>query len=58
MIKRLENVQIHLVDVRDKEELLNMSKLLRLQQERAKELENQVCISDFNLKCNIIISLL
>lgn len=44
MIKRLENVQIHLVDVRDKEELLNMSKLLRLQQERAKELENQVCI--------------
>lgn len=42
MIKRLENVQIHLVDVRDKEDLLNLSKLLRTQQEREKELENQV----------------
>ncbi|CAH2086587.1 unnamed protein product [Euphydryas editha] len=50
VIKRLENVQIHLVDVRDKEELLNMSKLLRLQQERAKELESQYDMQQLQLK--------
>lgn len=42
MIKRLENVQVNLVDVSDKEELLNISRALRVQQEKAKELENQV----------------
>lgn len=42
VIKRLENVQINLVDVSNKEELLSVSKALRLQQEKAKELENQV----------------
>lgn len=47
MIKRLENVQVHLVDIRDKEDLLNVSKLLRTQQERAKELENQVSMHLF-----------
>lgn len=47
VIKRLENVQVHLVDIRDKEDLLNVSKLLRTQQERAKELENQVSMHLF-----------
>lgn len=42
VIKRLENVQVNLVDVNDKEELLNISRALRVQQEKAKELENQV----------------
>lgn len=42
VIKRLENVQVNLVDVSNKEELLSVSKSLRLQQEKAKELENQV----------------
>ncbi|CAK1552135.1 unnamed protein product [Leptosia nina] len=41
VIKRLENVQVHLADVNNKEELLHESKLLRLQQERAKELASQ-----------------
>lgn len=42
VIKRLENVQVNLVDINDKEELLNISRALRVQQEKAKELENQV----------------
>ncbi|XP_050345030.1 intraflagellar transport protein 81 homolog [Nymphalis io] len=50
VIKRLENVQVHLMDVRDKEELLNVSKLLRLQQEKAKELENQYDMQQLQLK--------
>ncbi|XP_023947556.1 intraflagellar transport protein 81 homolog [Bicyclus anynana] len=50
VIKRLENVQIHLVDVRDKEDLLNLSKLLRIQQEREKELETQYNMQQSQLK--------
>ncbi|XP_039747399.1 intraflagellar transport protein 81 homolog [Pararge aegeria] len=50
VIKRLENVQIHLVDVRDKEDLLNSSKLLRIQQEREKELESQYNMQQSQLK--------
>lgn len=46
VIKRLENVQVNLVDVSNKEELLSVSKSLRLHQEKAKELENQV--NDFS----------
>lgn len=42
VIKRLENVQVNLVDVSNKEELLNVSRNLRVQQEKTKELENQV----------------
>ncbi|XP_012552969.2 intraflagellar transport protein 81 homolog isoform X1 [Bombyx mori] len=41
VIKRLESVQVNLVDVHNKDELLNLSKTLRLQQEKAKELELQ-----------------
>lgn len=41
VIKRLENVQVNLMDVTNKEELLAVSKVLRVQQEKAKELENQ-----------------
>ncbi|XP_013146107.1 PREDICTED: intraflagellar transport protein 81 homolog [Papilio polytes] len=50
VIKRLENVQVHLVDVNNKEELLSYSKALRLQQERAKELENQYEMQQSQLK--------
>ncbi|XP_034840670.1 intraflagellar transport protein 81 homolog [Maniola hyperantus] len=50
VIKRLENVQIHLVDVRDKEDLLNLSKLVRMQQEREKELESQYNMQQSQLK--------
>ncbi|KAJ2952838.1 hypothetical protein O0L34_g7204 [Tuta absoluta] len=50
VIKRLENVQVNLVDVYDKEELLNTSKALRLQQEKAKELENQFETQQSQLK--------
>ncbi|XP_046965122.1 intraflagellar transport protein 81 homolog [Vanessa cardui] len=50
VIKRLENVQVHLMDVRDKEDLLNVSKLLRLQQEKAKEFENQYDMQQLQLK--------
>lgn len=42
VIKRLENVQVNLVDISNKEELLNVSKNLRVQQEKTKELESQV----------------
>ncbi|CAH2074174.1 unnamed protein product, partial [Iphiclides podalirius] len=42
VIKRLENVQVNLIDVSNKEDLLSVSKALRLQQERTKELENQI----------------
>lgn len=38
----MENVQVNLIDVSNKEDLLSVSKALRLQQERTKELENQV----------------
>nr|XP_026495218.1 intraflagellar transport protein 81 homolog [Vanessa tameamea] len=50
VIKRLENVQVHLMDVRDKEDLLNVSKLLRLQQEKTKEFENQYDMQQLQLK--------
>ncbi|XP_049867064.1 intraflagellar transport protein 81 homolog [Pectinophora gossypiella] len=50
VIKRLENVQVNLVDVYDKEELLNVSKTLRIQQEKAKELENQYETQQSQLK--------
>ncbi|KPJ01803.1 Intraflagellar transport protein 81-like [Papilio xuthus] len=50
VIKRLENVQVHLIDVNNKEELLSYSKALRLQQERAKELENQYEMQQSQLK--------
>ncbi|XP_014358511.2 intraflagellar transport protein 81 homolog [Papilio machaon] len=50
VIKRLENVQVHLIDVNNKEELLIYSKALRLQQERAKELENQYEMQQSQLK--------
>ncbi|XP_041976928.1 intraflagellar transport protein 81 homolog [Aricia agestis] len=49
VIKRLENVQVHLVDVRNKEELLEVSKRLRLQQQRAKELEHQYDVQQSQL---------
>lgn len=49
MIKRLENVQVNLVDVLNKEELLNVSKSLRIQQEKAKELESQVIMETYFL---------
>ncbi|CAG9585583.1 unnamed protein product [Danaus chrysippus] len=50
VIKRLENVQVHLVDVRDKEDLLAVSKLLRVQQEKAKELQTQYNMQQAQLK--------
>ncbi|KAJ0180445.1 hypothetical protein K1T71_003849 [Dendrolimus kikuchii] len=50
VIKRLENVQVNLVDISDKDELLNVSKALRLQQERSKELENQYDTQQSQLK--------
>ncbi|KAF9409806.1 hypothetical protein HW555_010929 [Spodoptera exigua] len=50
VIKRLENVQVNLVDVNDKEELLNISRALRIQQEKAKELENQYDAQQSQLK--------
>ncbi|XP_013186423.2 intraflagellar transport protein 81 homolog [Amyelois transitella] len=50
VIKRLENVQINLVDVANKEELLNVSKALRVQQEKAKELESQYDTQQSQLK--------
>ncbi|KAJ8722796.1 hypothetical protein PYW07_003976 [Mythimna separata] len=50
VIKRLENVQVNLLDVNDKEELLNISRALRLQQEKAKELENQFDTQQSQLK--------
>ncbi|CAG4909233.1 unnamed protein product [Colias eurytheme] len=50
VIKRLENVQGHLTDVNNKEELLHESKILRLQQERAKELEAQYETQQTQLK--------
>ncbi|XP_032514188.2 intraflagellar transport protein 81 homolog [Danaus plexippus] len=50
VIKRLENVQVHLVDVRNKEDLLAVSKLLRVQQEKAKELESQYNMQQAQLK--------
>ncbi|KOB78735.1 Intraflagellar transport protein 81-like protein [Operophtera brumata] len=50
VIKRLENVQVNLVDVSNKEELLSVSKSLRLQQEKAKELENQYETQQSQLK--------
>ncbi|CAH0604608.1 unnamed protein product [Chrysodeixis includens] len=50
VIKRLENVQVNLVDVSDKEELLNISRALRVQQEKAKELENQYDTQQSQLK--------
>ncbi|XP_022819829.1 intraflagellar transport protein 81 homolog [Spodoptera litura] len=50
VIKRLENVQVNLVDVNDKEELLNISRALRVQQEKAKELENQYDAQQSQLK--------
>ncbi|XP_053625736.1 intraflagellar transport protein 81 homolog [Plodia interpunctella] len=50
VIKRLENVQVNLVDVSNKEELLNMSRSLRVQQEKAKELESQYDAQQSQLK--------
>ncbi|XP_075970080.1 intraflagellar transport protein 81 homolog [Anticarsia gemmatalis] len=50
VIKRLENVQVNLVDISDKEELLNISRALRVQQEKAKELENQYDAQQSQLK--------
>lgn len=50
VIKRLENVQVNFVDVPNKEELLNVSKALRVQQEKAKELENQYDTQQTQLK--------
>ncbi|XP_068629995.1 intraflagellar transport protein 81 homolog [Battus philenor] len=50
VIKRLENVQVNLIDVSNKEDLLNVSKALRLQQERIKELENQFEMQQSQLK--------
>ncbi|XP_072944094.1 intraflagellar transport protein 81 homolog isoform X2 [Epargyreus clarus] len=50
VIKRLENVQVNLIDVGDKEELLRMSKNLRVQQERTKELENQYDLQQSQVK--------
>ncbi|XP_022119928.2 intraflagellar transport protein 81 homolog [Pieris rapae] len=41
VIKKLENVQVHLADVKNKDDFLHESKLLRVQQERAKELKAQ-----------------
>ncbi|RVE54877.1 hypothetical protein evm_000644 [Chilo suppressalis] len=50
VIKRLENVQMNLVDVTNKEELLNVSKMLRQQQEKIKELESQYEAQQTQLK--------
>ncbi|XP_047021351.1 intraflagellar transport protein 81 homolog [Helicoverpa zea] len=50
VIKRLENVQVNLVDINDKEEILNISRALRVQQEKAKELENQYDAQQSQLK--------
>ncbi|KAG6449607.1 hypothetical protein O3G_MSEX006109 [Manduca sexta] len=50
VIKRLENVQVNLVDVSNKDDLLNVSKSLRLQQEKAKELEHQYDTQQSQLK--------
>ncbi|XP_059054242.1 intraflagellar transport protein 81 homolog [Achroia grisella] len=50
VIKRLENVQVNLIDVSNKEELLNVSKALRFQQEKAKELDSQYEIQQSQLK--------
>ncbi|CAB3242055.1 unnamed protein product [Arctia plantaginis] len=50
VIKRLENVQVNLVDVSDKENLLNVSRALRVHQEKAKELENQYDAQQSQLK--------
>ncbi|CAG5012645.1 unnamed protein product [Parnassius apollo] len=50
VIKRLENVQVNLIDVINKEDLLSVSKALRFQQERTKELENQFETQQLQLK--------
>ncbi|KAL4702532.1 hypothetical protein ACJJTC_001417 [Scirpophaga incertulas] len=50
VIKRLENIQVNLVDVNNKEELLNVSKILRLQQDKSRELENQYETQQSQLK--------
>ncbi|CAK1582035.1 unnamed protein product [Parnassius mnemosyne] len=50
VIKRLENVQVNLIDVNNKEDLLGVSKALRLQEERTKELENQFETQQSQLK--------
>ncbi|XP_026329078.1 intraflagellar transport protein 81 homolog [Hyposmocoma kahamanoa] len=50
VIKRLENVQVNLMGVSDKEELLTVSKALRVQQEKTKELENQYETQQSQLK--------
>ncbi|XP_063822252.1 intraflagellar transport protein 81 homolog isoform X1 [Ostrinia nubilalis] len=50
VIKRLENVQVNLVDISNKDELLNTSRSLRMQQEKTKELENQYETQQSQLK--------
>ncbi|XP_047510339.1 intraflagellar transport protein 81 homolog [Pieris napi] len=50
VIKKLENVQVHLADVKNKDDLLHESKLLRVQQERAKELKAQYETQQTQLK--------
>ncbi|XP_052750612.1 intraflagellar transport protein 81 homolog isoform X2 [Galleria mellonella] len=50
VIKRLENVQVNLIDVSNKEELLSVSKALRYQQEKAKELDSQYETQQSQLK--------
>ncbi|GBP21971.1 Intraflagellar transport protein 81 homolog [Eumeta japonica] len=50
VIKRLENVQVNLIDVNEKDELLSASRALRVQQERAKELAYQYETQQAQLK--------
>ncbi|XP_061728538.1 intraflagellar transport protein 81 homolog [Cydia pomonella] len=50
VIKRLENVQVNLIDVGNKEELMNISKALRVQQEMTSTLEHQYETQQAQLK--------
>ncbi|KAI8435128.1 hypothetical protein MSG28_003505 [Choristoneura fumiferana] len=50
VIKRLENVQVNLSDISNKEELMNVSKSLRIQQEMTKTLEHQYETQQYQLK--------
>ncbi|XP_063531706.1 intraflagellar transport protein 81 homolog [Cydia strobilella] len=50
VIKRLENVQVNLTDIGNKEELMNISKALRVQQEMTSTLEHQYETQQAQLK--------